>query len=124
MNQFDGIRVLRRWLLLPQAPRAIAVIRTASHLVDVPGHGRLLAHDCLDFSGETCVRSILGTKRALEQVSPGQMLEILSDNLSAVETIPFMLDDLGCEHLATIRLDGAWKLYVRRRRKQELPTEP
>ena len=115
MIHIDGVRLLQRWLLLRHEPRAMVVLKTAPRLVDVPGHGRLLADCCLDFSGQTCVRTILGTKRTLEVMAPGQVVEILSDNLSSVETIPFMLDGQGCEHLATVGLDGAWKLYARRR---------
>jgi TusA-related sulfurtransferase len=113
MLQYQGFRWLAR-LLQPRWTAATVRFQPAARLVDIPGHGRALAQCCLDFTAQTCVRTNLGAQRALEALAVGQIAEIVSDNLSAVETIPFMLDGLGCEHLGTIQLDGLWKIYARR----------
>ena len=52
--------------------------------------------------------------RALDAARPGTVVEIVSDNLSSVETIPFMLAGHGCVHLGTLHLDGFWKIYARK----------
>ncbi len=68
-----------------------------------------------DFTGDTCLRTNLVTKRLLDAAEPGQVLEIISDNLSSVETIPFMLEGHGCEHLATVHQGDHWRIYARKR---------
>jgi len=74
-----------------------------------------------DFTGDTCLRTNLVTKRMLDAAHPGQVLEIISDNLSSVETIPFMLEGHGCEHLATVHHGNHWRIYAR---KRQPPTTP
>jgi TusA-related sulfurtransferase len=82
--------------------------------VQIPGHGTMLADASVDLSGESCLRTNLVTKRALDAAAAGKVVEIVSDNLSAVETIPFMLAGHGCVHLGTIHLEGSWKIYARK----------
>ncbi len=82
--------------------------------VEVPGHGSMVADASVDLTGETCLRTNLVTKRALDAAAPGSVVEIVSDNLSSVETIPFMLAGHGCVHLGTLHLEGTWKIYARK----------
>jgi|GEM_PF-3631880 TusA-related sulfurtransferase len=86
----------------------------ASRWVEVPGHGAMVADASVDLMGATCLRTNLVTKRALDAARPGTVVEIVSDNLSSVETIPFMLAGHGCVHLGTLHLDGFWKIYARK----------
>ncbi len=86
----------------------------AARTVEVPGHGLMVADTCIDLRGETCLRTNLVTKRALDGAKAGTVVEIVSDNLSSVETIPFMLAGHGCVHLGTLHVDGAWKIYARK----------
>jgi TusA-related sulfurtransferase len=67
-----------------------------------------------DFSGDTCLRTNLLTKMALDHCSAGAVVEIATDNLASVETIPFMLPGHGFVLLATIRAGASWKLYARK----------
>lgn len=68
-----------------------------------------------DFTGQTCLRTNLVTKRVLDAAEAGKVVEIISDNLSSVETIPFMLEGHGCEHLATVHHGDHWRIYARKR---------
>ncbi len=95
--------------------QGVAVARA----VEVPGHGAVVADDCLDLSGQNCLRTNLATKRALDGARPGSVIEIVSDNLSSVETIPFMLAGHGCVHLGTLHLEGTWKIYARKQGADE-----
>lgn len=91
--------------------------------VDLPRHGTLLVDDSLSFIGDNCLRTNLLTKLVLDKAAAGMVFEISSDNLSAVETIPFMLPNCNCEHLATIHDSICIKIYVRKREAQTHPSE-
>lgn len=86
--------------------------------VDLPAHGTVSVGECLDFVGDNCLRTNLLTKLALDKAAAGTVFEIRSDNLSAVETIPFMLPNCNCQHLATLHETDCQRIYVRK-----LPTE-
>lgn len=86
---------------------------TVKH-VELPRHGRLEIALSLDFVGDNCLRTNLLTKKALDQAQPGEVVEIVSDNLSSVETIPFMVANYNCVHLCTRREAQAWRIYVRK----------
>ncbi len=94
-------------------PGAVA-LRAVTQAVSVPGYGTFMADASVDLTGATCLRTNLVTKRALDAALPGQVIEIVSDNLSSVETIPFMLAGHGCEHVGTLHLEGTWKIYARK----------
>lgn len=83
-------------------------------LVTLPKHGTVQVDSLLDFVGDNCLRTILITKLTLNKASVGMVLEICSDNLSATETIPFMLHNCNCEHLATVTTSKCQKIYVRK----------
>lgn len=82
--------------------------------VELPRHGKLLVDDSLSFIGDNCLRTNLLTKLVLDKAAAGAVFEISSDNLSAVETIPFMLPNCNCEHLATVHESTCIKIYVRK----------
>lgn len=84
------------------------------HDVELPRHGRVSVARSLDVVGDNCLRTNLLTKKALDHARPGEVVEILSDNLSAVETIPFMLPNHQCVHLATRRDAACWRIYARK----------
>jgi len=91
--------------------------------VDLPEHGTLTLEETLDFVGDNCLRTNLLTKMILDKAVAGEVFEIISDNLSAVETIPFMLPNCNCEHLATVHEPTCRKIYVRKRDSLSLPTK-
>ncbi len=100
-----------RWLSPVRLGAAPAVAPTAAAVTQVPD-----ADLHCDFIGDTCLRTNLLTKRMLDAADSGKVLEILSDNLSSVETIPFMLEGHGCEHLATVHHGDHWRIYARKRK--------
>jgi TusA-related sulfurtransferase len=85
-------------------------------LVEVPGFGPLWIDKPLNFVGDNCLRTNLLTKVLLEKAPPGTLFELSSDNLSAIETIPFMLHDCGCDLLWTRIEPSCHKLYIRKSR--------
>lgn len=76
--------------------------------------GSVTVNVACDFTGDTCLRTNLLTKAALDHGAPGAVLEIATDNLASVETIPFMLPGHECTHLATVRTETGWKIYARK----------
>ena len=98
------LRIRRRWARECGVARDVALGRLGTVTVDI----------ACDFTGETCLRTNLLTQMTLDQGVPGAVVEIATDNLASVETIPFMLPGHGFEHLATIRSDSGWRIYARK----------
>jgi len=100
--------------LFPALRRRGSSMEAATRIVEVPGHGEIVADACIDLIGANCLRTNLVTKRALDVAKAGAVVEIVSDNLSSVETIPFMLAGHNCVHLGTLHEDGRWRIYARK----------
>ncbi len=80
--------------------------------VELPGHDRLKIAVSLNFIGDTCLRTNLVTKKALAYSLDGDVIAVITDNPSSAETIPFMLPEYDCVHLATIHEVEYWKIYI------------
>lgn len=112
-----GISWLWSWAV--PAGGGLVGLRAPAAVLHVPGLGRVVPDVSVDLLGETCLRTNLVTKRVLDMVAAGLVIEIRSDNLSAVETIPFMLPGHGCTHLGTVRDEQGWRVYARRNSETE-----
>lgn len=82
--------------------------------VDVPGIGIVVVARTVNCIGAGCPKPQLLTLKALNLVYEGDTVELISDNVTAVETIPAMMLAAYGRHLATVRDDGCWKVYVRK----------
>lgn len=98
------LAIARRWSLAARGEKVVALGKRGTVTIAV----------ACDFTGDTCLRTNLLTKKALDVCSPGEVVEIASDNLASVETIPFMLPGHGCSHIATLRTESGWKIYARK----------
>jgi TusA-related sulfurtransferase len=87
----------------------------AEEWVEIVGYGCLYVALSLNFVGDTCLRTNLLTKRALADAADGDVIEVITDNLSSVETIPFMLPNYNGVHLATCQDAQCWKIYVQKK---------
>lgn len=67
--------------------------------------------DCL---GVSCPRPQLMTKKAIEEVAIGEVIEVLADNPSSIEALPPMCDELDATHLETIKAPNCWRIYIRK----------
>jgi tRNA 2-thiouridine synthesizing protein A len=67
--------------------------------------------DCI---GDSCPRPQLMTKKAVSEVRPGDVIEVLVDNPSSVEALPPMCDDLAATHLETVKADHCWHVFIRK----------
>lgn len=82
--------------------------------VVVPGLGPVSVARTVNCIGAGCPKPQLLTLKALNLVYEGDTVELISDNVTAVETIPAMMLAAYGRHLATVRDDGCWKVYVRK----------
>ena len=67
--------------------------------------------DCL---GDSCPRPQLMTKKALTNAASGEVIEVLIDNPTSMESIPSMMPELNSVHLDTIKEDRYWRVFVSR----------
>ena len=82
--------------------------------VEIYGYGCLYVTLSLNFIGDTCLRTNLLTKRALAEAADGDVIEIITDNLSSVETIPFMSPNYSGVHRTTCQDAQCWRIYVQK----------
>jgi tRNA 2-thiouridine synthesizing protein A len=82
--------------------------------VEIVGYGCLHVALYLNFIGDTCLRTNLLTKRALAEAADGDVIEIVTDNLSSIETIPFMSPNYNGVHLATCQDAKYWRIYIQK----------
>ncbi len=99
--------------LRPKA-ETVATIEETHEFVDLPELGRQRIAVSLNLLGDTCLRANLLTKKVLAVSRSGDVVEIVSDNLSSVETIPFMSPNCNCAHLTTLHEEQCWKIYLRK----------
>jgi TusA-related sulfurtransferase len=82
--------------------------------IDVPGIGRLTLARTVDCLGAMCPRPQLLTMKVLGEVRAGDIIEVISDNPTAVEGFPALAMALNCAHLGTVRETGHWRMYLRK----------
>jgi len=84
------------------------------HDVDIGGLGRIRVARSVNCIGDGCPKPQLLTLKALNQLPEGSVVELISDNPSAVETIPSMMMAAYGAHIATVRDESCWRVYVRK----------
>lgn len=67
--------------------------------------------DCL---GVSCPRPQLMTKKAINEIAVGEVIEVMADNPTSVEALPPMCDELDATHLETIKAPNCWRIYIRK----------
>ncbi len=82
--------------------------------VELPGLGRVTVVRTVSCLGENCPRPQLLTMKTLSQVADGEVVELVSDNAAAVESIPALMLVIYCTHLSTLREEGCWRVFMRR----------
>ena len=68
----------------------------------------------VDCRGDSCPRPQLMTKKAVSEVAPGGVVEVLVDNPSSVEALPPMCDERHATHLETIKDPACWRVYIKK----------
>ncbi len=81
---------------------------------DLPGIGEVRIAYVVDCMGAMCPRPQLLTKKVVEQIAEGEIIEIVSDNPAAVEAFPWLAETLACTCLLTVRERDRWRIYLRK----------
>ncbi|MEW5880380.1 MAG: sulfurtransferase TusA family protein [Pseudomonadota bacterium] len=68
----------------------------------------------VDCRGDSCPRPQLMTKRALGEVAPGAVIDVLVDNPTSMEALPPLADELGAAYLETVKDGAFWHVLIRR----------
>jgi tRNA 2-thiouridine synthesizing protein A len=68
----------------------------------------------LDCIGDSCPRPQLMTKKALGEIGPREVIEVLVDNPSSMEALPPMCASLNATHLETLKSERCWRVYIRK----------
>ncbi|ODS40362.1 MAG: hypothetical protein A7315_08875 [Candidatus Altiarchaeales archaeon WOR_SM1_79] len=70
----------------------------------------------IDIRGEVCPYTFVKSKLAIEEINPGEVLEVVVDHLPAVENVPRSLENEGHEILEVSKIsDEGWKIVVRKK---------
>ena len=70
-----------------------------------------MAEKTFDFTGLKCPMPVLKTKKELRNLTPGQVIEVIADDISAKNDIPALLSKLGDE-LVELREDNGNLVFV------------
>lgn len=75
------------------------------------------ADDTLDCIGLYCPMPIYNTAKKLEELKPGQVLEVLADDEGIKEDMPAWCKTTGNELVGLEEEEGQYKAYVRKAAK-------
>jgi len=98
------------WLLRKE----VVSISRELHTVELPdGEIVRVSHtvDCLDTA---CPRPQMAAMNMLEKMKKGDVLELITDNPTAIETVPALVMTLYSQHLATMQTDDGWCIKIAR----------
>jgi|GEM_PF-2945215 len=87
-------------------------VTRVNEYVELPGHGLVQIGCRVECESEGCPRPQLLTLKALNEVDRGVVVEVVTDNLSVVETMPSMMDIYEGIHLGTVQRKDNWCIYV------------
>lgn len=68
----------------------------------------------VDCRGDSCPRPQLMTKKAVNEVGSGAIVEVMVDNPSSMEALPPMCNELNATHIATIKDAACWRVYIKK----------
>jgi tRNA 2-thiouridine synthesizing protein A len=70
-----------------------------------------MAVKTLDYSGLKCPMPVLKTKKELKNLAPGQVIEVISDDIGAKKDIPALLNKIGDE-LVELKEEGSKLIFI------------
>jgi len=75
---------------------------------------QLKADKVVDARGVACPGPLLEAKRAMAEVPPGGILEVLSSDEGTKDDLPLWAENAGHEFLGVLEEPGYWRLFVRK----------
>ena len=84
--------------------------------ISVQGYKMVKIDKTINIKGEVCPFTFVRSKLAIEQIKPGEVLEIILDHEPAVENIPRSMDNEGHKVLEVKKInDSNWKILIRKK---------
>jgi tRNA 2-thiouridine synthesizing protein A len=80
----------------------------------LPGLGQVRIAYVVDCIGAMCPRPQLLTRKIVEQIEDGEVIEVVTDNPAAAEAFPWLAETLACTFLLSQRNSMGWRLYLRK----------
>ncbi len=68
----------------------------------------------VDARGTSCPGPLLAAKKAIGEIEPGQVMEILSSDEGTKRDIPKWCAKKGYEYLGTVEESGYFRIYMRK----------
>ena len=75
----------------------------------------IIADDVLDCVGLKCPMPIFKTSTRINQMAPGQVLEVQADDDGIVEDMPAWCRTTGNEYLGIQEKNGEYRVFVRKK---------
>ena len=101
------------WSRLRAFMRPDEVIASVSgRTVDLPGHGNVKVSIEINCINATCPRPQILAIKAHHRLAAGEVMEIISDNASAAESLRSLSVVLYLRHLGTLCDEGVWRVFV------------
>jgi len=70
----------------------------------------------LDLRGEVCPFTFVKTKVKLEELKPGELLEVITDHEPAVRDVPRSVEAEGHEVIRVEKIgENEWRILIRKR---------
>lgn len=83
----------------------------------------VLVDKVIDAKGLACPMPIVKTKKAMEQIQPGQVLELQATDKGSVADIQGWAKNTGHQYLGTLEEDGVFRHYLRKSDPHEVKEE-
>lgn len=68
----------------------------------------------IDTKGTACPMPVLNTKKALNRIASGQIIEVIADDHGAESDIPVLIKQLGHVILQVIRKDDSFHFFIKK----------
>lgn len=82
--------------------------------VQLPGAGLTRIAQSVDCLGAMCPRPQLLAMKIMNRIDEGEVIELQCDSAPAVEGFPALAMTLASTHLATLRDERGWRVYLRK----------
>lgn len=84
---------------------------------------KLQVDETLDCKGLSCPLPVVKTKKAMDEMNPGQVIEVQATDRGSLADIQGWAKNTGHQYLGTIEEDGVLKHYLRKSRPDEIKAE-
>ena len=74
-----------------------------------------MADEVLDVKGLTCPAPLVETRKKLNKMQVGQILEVIGDHGPSKKEVPEVMEDLGHEIVSITDQNGVWHVTIKKK---------